>query len=332
MMSSPIGHGVTAWSSEAWRRGALDWIDERLGASGIQRLGEPGTGRVRPWSAVLELPTSVGSVWFKATAPATSFEVGLYELLARVEPDFTLKPIASDRRLGWVLLPDGGPTLGQQRGVERFGAVFPAYARFQLRFAPHAGEAIAVGVGDMRPERLPGRFAEARGLVGDASDASELAAHLEQMVPAVSEWSARLASSELPASLDHNDLHPGNVLGDPGEGVRLYDWGDAVIAHPFAAMLVPLGVVRSHLGGAALDDPALTRVRDLYLAEFAEFAAHDELVEQLELACRLAKIARALTWERALRTASEQGQEMDGLFATAVAGHLRSLLDDSYLV
>ena len=42
------------------------------------------------------------------------------------------------------------------------------------------------------------------------------------------------------------------------------------------------------------------RARDAYLGEFRDLGPHAELVATLELACRVAKVARALTWERAL--------------------------------
>jgi hypothetical protein len=143
------------------------------------------------------------------------------------------------------------------------------------------------------------------------------------MAPAVAEWCERLAASPLPASLDHNDLHPWNILA----GGRYYDWGDSVVAHPLAAMLVPLGFVQQSLG-AGRD---FAGARDAYLDVFADLAPHSELVETLALACRVAKIARALTWERALRAAREQGATLDP-WENATAETLASLLDKSYLL
>jgi hypothetical protein len=55
-----------------------------------------------------------------------------------------------------------------------------------------------------------------------------------------------------------------------------------------------------------------------------------ELVETLELACRVAKVARALTWERAL-LAGRDTEGSDDDFARAPLATLESFLDDSYL-
>lgn len=60
---------------------------------------------------VLRVPTTAGTVWLKATAPETGFEVGLYELLTRSPRDRVLTPIASDATRGWIVLPDRGTSL-----------------------------------------------------------------------------------------------------------------------------------------------------------------------------------------------------------------------------
>ena len=119
----------------------------------------------------------------------------------------------------------------------------------------------------------------------------------------------------MPASLDHNDLHQQNVLGSGP--YRFYDWGDAVVAHAFAALLVPSQV----LAGEPLE-----RARAAYLEAFADLAPPAQLAEELALACRVARIARALTWERALHSAREQDEPIDPFFADAPYEELTALL------
>ena len=81
--------------------------------------------------------------------------------------------------------------------------------------------------------------------------------------------SDRLSGSVVQPSLDHNDLHAWNILGE-GTDPRFYDWGDGVLAHPFASMLA--------LGWVPMSDSARTRLRDAYLGPFGDLAPHDELV------------------------------------------------------
>ncbi|MGQ0840439.1 phosphotransferase [Actinokineospora sp.] len=302
--------GTELWSSAAWRADAVSWLDACLADAGIVRTGEVEQPRVRPWATVLTAPTTAGPVWLKAAGPGTAFEAGLYEVLHDIVPDRVLAPIATDPARGRLILPDGGPTLGGLR-EDLLVDVLPRYGQLQRDLAPHVDRLLAAGVADMRPPILPTRFAEALSVVGDAAE--PVAALGEQ----VTAWCARLAASPVPASIDHNDLHPENILvaADPSL-VRFYDWGDSVVAHPFAAMLVPL----SRLG----DDAAVHRARDAYLEAFTDLAPRAELVADLELACRLGKIARALVWHRAV--AAEPGD-----FADAPAETLLGLLADTHL-
>jgi Phosphotransferase enzyme family len=276
----------------------------------------------------------------KAAAPGTAFEAGLYELLARVAPAMVLEPLAVDRERAWILLPDGGPTIGDRlEGAERIEALIPAmveYGRLQRRLEAHVDEALELGVADMRAARMPGRFREAVDAVASVSEARgdaeglALSERIARLESSVAEWCDRLAESPLPASLDHNDLHPWNVLRGTGGEVRFYDWGDCVVAHPFAAMLVPLGFVSRGLD-AQLDEPPFVRACDAYLEVFADRGDHAELAETLALACRVAKIARVLTWERALRAAREQGEEIDPDWADATREGLAAVAEDSWL-
>jgi hypothetical protein len=92
-----------------------------------------------------------------------------------------------------------------------------------------------------------------------------------------------------------------------------------VVAHPFASMLLPLGLASGRAQAESL--------RDAYLAAFADLAPHAELVETLALACRVAKVARSLIWQRAIG-ASGAGA-LDDSWARAPVELLAAVLDDS---
>lgn len=303
------------------------WLDARLTAAGLRRTGEVTCPHDRPWGTVHTAPTSGGPVWLKAPGEGTVFEVVLYGLLDKVAPDRILSPIAVDPDRGWVLLPDGGTTLRDRLAetgiVGGLTTVLPQYARLQRDLAEHTGALLSFGIADMRPDVMPDRFDEAVAAVTARS--GESLGDVVAMRPVYVKWCARLAASPVPATLDHNDLHPGNVFVD-GDHARFYDWGDAVVAHPFASMLVTLAVVRAHLDTGP-DDPAVLRVRDAYLEGWSDLMPHRELVAELELACWVGKVARALTWDRALRA---QGHDQAREFADAPRQHLTALLADGW--
>jgi hypothetical protein len=337
-VNRPSSHGTAVWSGPEWRAHAVSWLDERLAGAGIERRGDVEQPHVEPWATVLKVPTNAGVVWMKAAGPGTAFEAGLYDLLAATVPDRVLTPIATDAARGWMLLPDGGPPLGERLTgtdlVESLAAALAEYGRMQLDLVPHVDGLLALGVADMRPHMMGGRFEQALDATRDDLDgrAADRATHLRvaAMGETIASWCERLVASSLPASLDHNDLHPWNILGDGAGDVRFYDWGDSVVAHPFAAMLVPLGFVQRLLG-VEIDDPRFADARDAYLDVFSPVAPGEDLLATLDVACRVAKIARVLTWDRAVRAAWNEGQEVDENWTRAPMETLATLLDDSYL-
>jgi hypothetical protein len=307
--------GTAVWGSDAWREQALAWFDARLGEHGIQRSGVAEQPHLRPWATALRAPTSRGVFWMKAAAPGTAFEIRLYPVLSRLVPEYVLEPLAID---------DGF--------VEAFARALSAYARLQRALAPTADELVRLGASDMRAAMMPQRFDEAAREVAarlaQGASAEDHATHERVLAQRdmFGEWCRELAQSPILPSLDHNDLHPWNIFWDAeGQRSRFYDWGDSVVAHPFASLLVALGFVRYRLK-VPTDDARVERVRNAYLAEFAGLASHAELVRSAELACHVAKIARVLTWTRAL---AAMGSGDGGDLARAPLRWFGMLLDPS---
>jgi hypothetical protein len=297
---------------------AIAWLDQQLAATGAERTGPVEAPHVRPWATALRAPTSRGVVWLKAPGPGTAFEVPLYELLHRLAPGHVLEPIAVDVERAWVLLPDGGVTLGDRFAgralLDALPAVYAQYAQLQRDLAPHVGELVALGIADHRPAAMPERYEEALLAVRERAGGSTYA-RLEALRADVASAAARLADAPGEPSIDHNDLHPGNVFASG----RIFDWGDAVVAHPFASMLVGLGWVRDSMPEATESD--IDRARDAYLDVFADLAPRDELLRTMDIATRLARISRSLIWHRAIDDAGEVPQA----FADAPASWLATL-------
>lgn len=294
-------------------------MDDQLGKAGIKRTGDVMQPRVRPWGTVLTAPTSAGPVWMKAPGPHTAFEVRLYPLLRKVVPSWTLPPIAVDVSRAWLLLPDGGTTLWASGNdpVSGMLRVLPQYARLQRQLMPHVSRLLQTGVADMRAPIMPQRFDEALAAVTRRSADSATIRRIAARRDVVADWCSQLAASPIPASLDHNDLHTKNVFLD-GDRARFYDWGDSVVAHPFASMIVVLKDMTALLGYDP-GDPIMLRLRDAYLEAFSDLAPHKELVAELELACRVGMIARTLVWDQALSTAGGRSDFEDAPLDTLKA-------------
>ncbi len=104
---------------------------------------------------------------------------------------------------------------------------------------------------------------------------------LEGLLPVYDDRCAELAASPVPDSLQHDDLHSNSACW-PGEAddlssVRIIDWGDASVGHPFETMLATLNSIAFHAGALRedrrMDDPRVLRIRDAYMEPLAAWAA-----------------------------------------------------------
>ena len=238
---------------------------------------------------MLRVPTAAGDVWFKAALAGLGHDVGVTVVLMRVQPDAVLEPLAVDLERGWILLPDGGErlreVLDREKHPRRWLEIMPLYAELQIAAAEHLDELLAAGLPDYRLARVP-------------EIAREIAAKLGVDAPgreSVRELCAELAGLGIPESVQHDDLHDGNVFVRPGGGYAIFDWGDSCASHPFASLVVGLrGIAyRFELGE---NDPDLERARDAYLEPWSRFAPRAELLRAVELAAVVGGLSRASAW------------------------------------
>jgi hypothetical protein len=297
--------GIPPWRDPAWLAEAEDWIGAECARAGLARTG-PALGRARSYSVVARVPVSGGTVWFKASPPAASFEPSLLVALADWYPGRFTAPIAVDVDRAWSLTRDGGPTLRERHSrpgdVAAWHVMLSAYGRLQFGLGRHVDDLLALGLADLRPVSVPGRFDRlladpATERAVDAPGGITRAQHqaLRALAPRLREWCAELAELGVPASLDHADVHPNNVFAATGTP---FDWGDAAVAHPFSSLLV---AVRTAAEQAGLPPRAaeLTGLTEDYLRPWLDAGHRPAAVERsLFLALRIAPLARSLTWGR----------------------------------
>ena len=250
---------------DAWLVEVRAWLDSVVGA----RIVALAPVKEMPWGAVLAVETGSGRLYFKAAGPRGRHETRLIEDLARAAPALVPPVLAIDHWRAWMLLGDAGQLLRERTPVSQVAileAMLPAYAAMQRATAARATAWLDAGTSDRRVDRLPTLLAEVldgRSRIGPiAIDDDERGAYLDAL-PRLEAVCGELAATEVPAALDHADLHGTNVVVAEGRG-RVIDWGDAGITHPFVSMFVPYQfVVRQLPGPDRLW--AVLRLRDAYL-------------------------------------------------------------------
>lgn len=318
-----------SWTDPAWRDAADRWVADRLAELGRAVTGPIEQPHVMAWSTALRVPTDTGTVWLKADAPGSAYEAALMQLLADADVPHALRPLAVDVERGWLLLPDGGPTLREQGcELEVWQEVLPRYAELQRATAPLTAAMIRAGTPDLRPARMPellGRLLDdpVALLVGepDSITPDRLAA-VRARTADFATWCDELSAGGLPPTLQHDDLHDGNVLR-PGGAWTFFDWSDASVAHPFGTLLVTLRSA-AHRRALAEGAPELLRLRDAYLEAWTDLHDRAGLIELARLAMRVAKVGRSLSWQRALAhlPPADRGES-----ANAVGGWIDDLIE-----
>jgi hypothetical protein len=254
---------------------------------------------------VLRVRFKKGTAYFKACGPGGSHEPALLQHLedgwSRILPEI----LAVDLDRGWILMVDAGPPLREVSDaggqLDVLTRVLPAYAELQVATVSSVEPLLGLGLPDRRLHRLPGLLAEliadealAAGRSGEAL--TELRSSARRLLPDFERCCADLTASSFSAALDHGDLHPGNVLVN-GDALRLCDWGDSSITHPFVSIAVTFEVF-----------PPARRLRDEYLAPWARFGSLESLRGDFERALWAAEAVRALDFARMFAGGDEESR------------------------
>jgi hypothetical protein len=270
--------GVDRAAAEAWIR------------AHVEPVGAIETAHQRPWATVLRVPLANGVAWFKACNPVQAFEPRLSAALFARWPDRVAEVLDCDQERGWLLLADAGTPIGVVGNPPRAWLMaLPMYAELQRGEAAHADDHLAHGVPDLRVATLPARYEELlrRDLPLEPSELRRLRAFATRFGALCGE----LAAHQVPETVQHDDLHMANVYAH-GERLRLLDWGDTSIAHPFTSLVVTFRFLeaRNQLPPA---DPWFGRLRDAYLEPWG-----GGLAGVFALAIRVGTLAHTFAWAR----------------------------------
>jgi hypothetical protein len=320
------------WSDKSWLATANEWIDSELARVGLTPAGPREQPHVRPWSTVLRVPTNEGDLYFKAVWPPQVHEAPLTAALSSWLPRFTPEVVAVRPAAGWLLLRDAGlrlrEILKQEQDVSRWREVLVRYAEAQVQLAGRAEAILDLGVPDRRPavvaEHLIEVLEDSRALRLGLPDGLSVDEHrrLRELLPGIQSGFALLTDSAIPATLEHNDFHDGNVCLLNSD-YRVFDWGDACVTHPFVSLRVGLRSI-AHTLDLAADGPAITGLRDAYLERWTAFAPRTQLLADVEPALILAAACRAFSWRLVVR---ELDPPLLDQWADTVAYSVRSLLE-----
>jgi len=247
--------------------------------------------RERAWATIVRVPLAEDQAWFKACGSVQAFEPRLTAELAARWPDRVVRVLAHDPDRAWLLTADAGqPVSTAGNPPEVWLRALPAYAELQVGEVEHVDDHLAGGVQDLRIAVLPARFDDLVRRKDLPLEPGEMD-RLRWFRPRFTELCDRLAAEHPVQSIQHDDLHMRSLFDD-GKALRILDWGDASIGHPFASLVTTFRFLEE-LNGLSSTDPWFERLRDAYLEPWGR-----GLAGIFQLATRVGMVAQLCAWLR----------------------------------
>jgi hypothetical protein len=231
----PPRDGRPAWYLPGWRTEVEAWVDGVIAGRGYLRRGAPEATKIWMLSAVLRFPVERDGVatdlWFKATCEGFRREPALTRAAADLDPDLAPRIVGVDARRAWLLMEP--LPADQDERPDRAPVVARSLARLQLEARGTNDLLLAAGA----PDRgLDGTLAGLHTCVHDSVERELMGAELRREAVDSEEWLGdrlrELWAWGLPDTINHGDLHLGNVAWD-GDRPVFYDWTDTCVSHPF---------------------------------------------------------------------------------------------------
>jgi len=298
------------WYNPVWQKEAHDWIRSEAERNSIHITGEIEQPHAYAWSTVMRVKTNEGTLFFKATAGETIYEIALTQKLAGWFPHCMPELVTADTARGWMLMRDGGEQLRASirpaQDIKPWEPVITRYAELQIELAEHISEILALGIPDHRLAALPPLFsqflAEKDNLMIDQEKGLTSAEfqQLQHLTSRFEQVCADLAGFGIPESLNHGDFHDGNILLK-GRRLTFFDWGDANVTHPFVSLRTLFVSIEIAL---KLDDysftPEMAALLERYLEPWQKFASKESLLTAYQLSKPVASIVKALAWHQTI--------------------------------
>jgi len=296
------------WDHPNWIEQVRQWINTELSQQSIKIIGVIEQPHVQPWSTVLRIPTNVGDIFFKASAPVIAHEPAITQALYRWRPECIPQVLAIDEKRGWMLMTDGGQRVREAFGTESdiryWDDILTTYANLQMDLIKQVDVLLKLGSRDRRLVRLPNLYQELLSdtawLLIDQQEGitSSEYQRLRDAIPRVEDNCQCLTEYAIPESLHHNDLHDGNIFTSNGRFV-FFDWGDSSISHPFFSLRTAFISIEYTFG---LDElhPAFDQLSQVYLQPWRKYQPERNLLAAFKLARQLWAISSAIKYKTML--------------------------------
>ncbi len=235
-----LGAAPGPFAEPGWFAELRDWVGETIGPLGLQLKSTFRQLNAAPSFSLIRFDTDGPAIWFKAVGEPNEKEFPITLTLAHLFPN-QVAPVLSTQPSwnGWLSPEVAGTNLGESQDIEHWRSAAGALARLQVESIGRQTAILESGARDLRLSVLPNIVApfldamtqlmeQQSKVPPPALSRSELHRLEEQIQDAL----VFIQALEIPDTLGHRDLNPGNIIVRRG-GCTFLDWAEACVAHPF---------------------------------------------------------------------------------------------------
>lgn len=210
---------------------AFEWIKHVAKELNLYDMRKLETIKTTDISFIQKCTFQNTTLYFKATGSASEFEPLLTEELFSRNPKQVVEVIASHPDHPWMLMKElKGESLRKTKDKQLWKNCLQEYAHIQVKESRNISRLVDIGVPDRRLTILKDEIelhlldlcrtglnkSETKQIMDIKEDLLKMCDSMENVVP---------------YSLDHGDLHSGNIQV-VGNDIVFFDWGDAAVSHP----------------------------------------------------------------------------------------------------
>ena len=216
------------------------WVAEQLEPCGLRWDGSFRQMQATASFSLIRFQTNHGAVWFKATGEPNRREFPLTLEIAALFPGYAPVLLATRSEWNaWLTFEAEGKDLWCSSEPAAWLQVADSLAELQIASTSCLQQILDAGAHDARLENLLSKaapFFSAMECIMEMQAkpsprklrAEEIRLVQQQVVEALLE----MGTVDVPDSLNHMDLNPGNVVVDFGKSTFL-DWAEATVGNPF---------------------------------------------------------------------------------------------------
>jgi len=306
-----------------WFEELCGWISQSTAARRLYLTGDFRQLNASPTFSLIRFETNGPALWFKAVGQPNEREFPITLEFVKTFPSYAPEFVAArpDWK-GWLTFEAEGTNLAETADLSLWTNAAAALAKLQIASIDRCKPLLESGAHDLSPVTLNRTVSPFLAVIArlmreqtkippPVMSAEGLALLGERIREAVS----TLKQLEIPDTLGHLDLNPGNIILSAQDRCVFLDWAEAYVGHPFYSFEYLLEHFRRLAGHDLVAEKTLTAA---YLGPWMEMASRNLLMEAMALAPLVAAFAYGAgpdAWRRPERFRDPK-----------IAGYLRSLV------